>query len=269
MTADNRGRKKELPLLGSNQDSPDPESYPNDASATTYKVAPALRGSDSCRYYPHASPDSSPDKICCDCGARFCYRGTLKVVRCDACGARRWRRAHRETPPRPFHMVPAAAHSAPLVVRLRAPASKRHPLYDVWSNMILRCHNPRIPHYASYGGRGITVCQRWRDSIDAFAADMGPRPNKATIERIDNDGGYEPSNCRWASRWEQGQNRRDTKHIAWEGVTRSIGAWYAATGATIAYTTFSSRLQRGWSPERAAQTPVEQRFSGHAERAAS
>lgn len=203
-----------------------------------------------------------------DCGATFRYRGRLKVVRCDACGERRWRREGMgETPPVTMSMRPPIARAPtvarPSVARVRASASKRHPLYDIWSNMVSRCYNPNIPHYPSYGGRGITVCQRWRDSIDAFAADMGPRPRQWTIERINNDEGYEPANCRWASRWEQGQNRRDTNRITWDGVSQSVGAWYARTGASIAYTTFSSRLLRGWSPERAARTPVEQRFSGH------
>ena len=83
------------------------------------------------------------------------------------------------------------------------------PEYEVWSAMIQRCHNPKNKKYADYGGRGIFVCRRWRYSFASFIADMGRRPpGKLTVQRVDNDAGYKPSNCVWATHREQCTNRR-------------------------------------------------------------
>ena len=88
------------------------------------------------------------------------------------------------------------------------PRSGHVPEYGVWKAMIQRCHNPKNKHYNNYGGRGISVCDKWR-KFEAFYSDMGKRPEKMTIERLNNNGDYEFSNCKWVSRYDQNRNMRN------------------------------------------------------------
>ena len=96
------------------------------------------------------------------------------------------------------------------------PFKKTPPLYNVWASMRDRCRNPKSRCWNDYGGRGVKICSRW-DDFHAFAEDMGPRPKGYTLDRIDNNGGYEPENCRWATRKQQQLNRRVAVYVTVEG----------------------------------------------------
>lgn len=92
--------------------------------------------------------------------------------------------------------------------RKKPDAISHHPLYEAWQGMKQRCYNPNHHKFANYGGRGITVCERWKDSFQNFLHDMGERPVGTTLDRRENDGNYEPSNCRWLDHKGQANNRR-------------------------------------------------------------
>lgn len=110
------------------------------------------------------------------------------------------------------------------------------PEYRAWAGMVGRCYRPSQSCYERYGGRGIRVCDRWRDSFAAFLEDMGPRPTALhTLDRTDNDGDYAPGNCRWATREEQGANTRRTIRITWRGKTQTLVEWARETGLPYLY----------------------------------
>lgn len=128
--------------------------------------------------------------------------------------------------------------------------------YKAWQAMKLRCHTTTNVNYQNYGGRGIVVCERWRNSFVNFYEDMGPRPSPSySLERKDNDGIYEPDNCKWATRKEQSNNTRAVVHLSYQGQTKSISEWARIT--KILFATLRARLQRGWSVEEALSTPVD------------
>lgn len=110
------------------------------------------------------------------------------------------------------------------------------PEYSAWAHAKERCFNPKVRNYSSYGGRGITMCERWAKDFAAFSADMGPRPSpQHSLDRKDNDGDYEPDNCQWATRKHQNQNQRRIVPVIYQGreiiltdLARELGINYSS-----------------------------------------
>jgi len=125
------------------------------------------------------------------------------------------------------------------------------PEYNIWRGIKLRTLNPNDQAFPRYGGRGITICDRWKDSFENFLADVGRRPGpEYSIDRYpDNDGNYEPGNVRWATREEQANNRRSSRFLTHKGLTLTVVQW--ARFLHINHTTLHERLASGWSIERA------------------
>lgn len=126
--------------------------------------------------------------------------------------------------------------------------------YKAWGAMLHRCNCESSEVYHNYGGRGIAVCESWR-KFENFYADMGPRPTpKHSIDRIDNDGNYEPGNCRWATSKQQHRNKRRTIHLTFRGETKSLMDWAEALG--VSHELIRARIRKlGWSVEKALTTP--------------
>lgn len=118
------------------------------------------------------------------------------------------------------------------------------PGYWSWGGMIQRCTNPKNPAYHNYGGRGILVCERWLQ-FSNFLEDMGQAPAGMTIERINNDGNYEKSNCVWATKAQQANNTRTNRVLELDGERKTVAQWSQASG--VKYETIRGRLHRGLS----------------------
>ena len=129
-------------------------------------------------------------------------------------------------------------------------------LYNIWGLMVQRCYNKETPCYDDYGGRGIDICPEWRESFQAFyewSMGNGYREN-LTIDRIDNDKGYFPGNCRWVTRKAQANNTRRNHYITYNGETHTLAEWAEALG--FHPNTLGSRIYRGWSVDKALTTPL-------------
>jgi hypothetical protein len=166
----------------------------------------------------------------CDCGkAKIVQAGNLKTGHVASCGC-------------------LARHGL-----------TKTPTYASWTAMINRCTNPRNPNYPNYGGRGITVCERWRNSFLDFLDDVGERPSlEHSIDRINNYGNYEPGNCKWSTATEQNNNRRRPRRgviLEHGGEVHCIRDWAALTG--IKEMTLGHRIRKGLPAEVALTKPVD------------
>lgn len=194
----------------------------------------------------HFKPSSRTKMLLqCDCGAmtttlyKELARG--KIVSCGCVGRQRARENAKVMGDK-WGYINRRTHGA-----------SQTRTHRIWKGMRKRCRNPNEPNYGNYGGRGISVCSRW-ESFEAFVEDMGEAPEGMSIDRIDNDGDYEPSNCRWADRTTQSRNKRNNRRFTAFGKSYCIRRWSEETG--LPYTTIRSRLRSGWSVERAITTPV-------------
>lgn len=129
------------------------------------------------------------------------------------------------------------------------------PEYKTWVSMHQRCNNPNHTSYKDYGARGIKICDRWRNSFQHFYDDMGKRPSpNHTIDREDVNGNYELSNCRWATKKEQGRNKTNSRFFTYKGIKRCASEWCELYG--MANSTFHNRIIKGWSIEKTLETKI-------------
>lgn len=169
----------------------------------------------------------------CECGTvRRVATHDLKAGKSTSCGCLRIERA-----------VSAVKLSN------RTHGMEKSPEYRIWIDMRRRCHDERRPDFKNYGARGVTVCEEWRNSFEAFYRDMGPRPPGTTLDRLQNAGPYSPQNCVWAARKTQERNKRSNRIVEYQGQRMTLTE--AAERAGVNYYTAHGRLSRGWSLERA------------------
>jgi len=133
-------------------------------------------------------------------------------------------------------------------------------VYRIWCGMKNRCTNPNEEAFKDYGARGITVCARWSESFEAFYADMGDCGDNLSIERVNNDKGYEPGNCIWATRVQQARNKRSTRLLTAEGISRTPAEWAEISGLKLR--TIMQRLTLGWSEQDAVTHPIVKQRAG-------
>jgi hypothetical protein len=199
----------------------------------------------------------SGDTVSCGCLARERRRGHVRWrARCD-CGqetvvaATKLRTRHTRSCGCLQAEVRAACHTTHGELK----GHRMSPEYKSWVGMIERCENRSNRAFDRYGGRGIGICAEWRSSFETFLAAVGRKPSPLySIDRVDNDRGYEPGNVRWATRTEQNRNRRNTVWLTVDGVTRPLPEWADLCG--ISHKVICLRLHRGWSAKGAVTTPI-------------
>ncbi len=172
----------------------------------------------------------------CDCGnfTQVCH-GNLQSGHTTSCGCKR--------------VLASTKHG-----------SYQTPTYRIWAAMKQRCFNPHSSKYECYGGRGIKVCKRWagKNGFKNFLDDMGERPKGKELDRRNNDGNYEPNNCRWVSIRKNRNNTRSNVVLSLGGRRRTIAQWSRKKGINPG--TLWDRLNRGWPIEKALNTPVKLRL---------
>lgn len=181
----------------------------------------------------------------CDCGAYVEARASrMKSGNVKSCGC-------------------LNAEQRPFIAKkeIRSPASSdvRSGAYASWMSMHRRCYVESASHFERYGGRGIVVCERWK-SFQNFLSDMGEKPEGKSLDRINNSGNYEPTNCRWATHIEQSNNRDNNVRISFMGIDQTMQQWSREPGAVSAQL-IRVRLRYGWSVERAIFEPPKRRKS--------
>lgn len=190
---------------------------------------------------PRSSRGYTRAQVKCDCGNTNTVRvadlvaGRTKM--CKSCAASVSRRGH-------------------------GAAKKGHvsPEYISYTHMIQRCTNPANKDYKNYGGRGIKVCELWLESYEAFLMCMGEKPDPTyTIERLNGNMDYQPSNCVWASKEVQNRNKRDTVFATIDGVIRNVSEWIEKLGLTSNADAVYKRINRGMDPATALTKPITSR----------
>lgn len=160
----------------------------------------------------------------CDCGVERYFSGSnLRSGQSMSCGCLQKQRAS----------IANKTHGE----------SQKTKEYNIWSSMRKRCNCPTSSDYADYGGRGITVCERW-NVFSNFVRDMGRCPDGYSLDRIDVNKGYEPNNCRWADAKTQARNKTTTRWITYNGITKALCEWAELSGTKR--TMIDKRIRRGW-----------------------
>jgi hypothetical protein len=176
----------------------------------------------------------------CECGTEvFSVKHRMESGNTTSCGC-----AHRDA--------------------IRTHNCTQHPMYSRWLSMRDRCLNPKSPRYNRYGGRGITICERWlgREGFSNYLKDVGLPPTDGhSLDRINNDGNYEPRNVRWATRTEQAMNKSSNRVLILNGVSKPLTQWARERGLKPACV--NSRLLLGWSVEKAITTPSDPKFRNY------
>ena len=168
----------------------------------------------------------------CDCGGSKSVRSSsLQKGACISCGCAQKKRVER--------------------TRMSMPE------YRIWRGIINRCENPNVRGFPLYGGRGVKMCPEWRESFDAFLGDMGSRPTPAhSVERLDPNGDYSPTNCRWATDLEQANNKRNTRFVVYRGERMSLCNAVRLAGSVVHHEAAWVRVADcGWDVATAVETP--------------